>query len=94
MGRGRLKHPSLRLKTTKKHQVFYNLNVIIKMRVKLAMVEFMVKVIKIHDENYSKLLNILHDLEKEKNERVSFDEVISLLIAFYIEKRKVLKETK
>jgi|YelNatPaOPRAMG01_1025707.scaffolds.fasta_scaffold11531_6 predicted CopG family antitoxin len=58
------------------------------------MVEFMVKVIKIHDENYSKLLNILHDLEKEKNERVSFDEVISLLIAFYIGKRKVLKDTK
>jgi len=54
----------------------------------------MVKVIKIHDENYSKLLNILHDLEKEKNERVSFDEVISLLIAFYIGKRKVLKDTK
>jgi len=54
----------------------------------------MVKVIKIHDENYSKLLNILHDLEKEKNERVSFDEVISLLITFYFEKRKVLKDTK
>jgi predicted CopG family antitoxin len=58
------------------------------------MVEFMVKVIKIHDENYSKLLNILHDMEKEKNERVSFDEVISLLIASYIGKRKVLKDTK
>ena len=54
----------------------------------------MVKVIKIHDENYSKLLNILHDMEREKNERMSFDEVISLLIDSYIGKRKVLKATK
>jgi len=58
------------------------------------MVAIMVKVIKIHDENYSKLLNILHDMEREKNERMSFDEVISLLIDSYIGKRKVLKATK
>jgi len=54
----------------------------------------MVKVIKIHDENYSRLLNILHSMEKEKNERLSFDDVISLLIEFYHGRRKVLKDTK
>jgi predicted CopG family antitoxin len=58
------------------------------------MVKVMVKVIKIHDENYSKLLDILHDMEKEKNERLSFDEVISMLIDSYIGKRKALKDTK
>jgi len=56
--------------------------------------EVMAKVIKIHDENYSKLLNILHSMEKEKNERLSFDDVISLLIEFYHGRRKVLKDTK
>ena len=40
----------------------------------------MVKVVKIQDENYRQLLKILHGLEKERNQRVSFDEVISLLI--------------
>jgi len=54
----------------------------------------MVKVIKVHDENYSKLLDILHDMEKEKNERLSFDEVISLLVDSYSGKRKALKDTK
>jgi len=54
----------------------------------------MVKVIKIHDDNYSKLLDILHGMEKEKNERLSFDDVISLLIDFYLKIGKILKDTK
>jgi len=54
----------------------------------------MVKVIKIHDENYGKLLIILHSMEKEKNERLSFDDVISLLVQVYLGKGKVLKGAK
>jgi len=42
--------------------------------------EDMVKVIKIQNENYRMLLKILHELEKNKNERLSFDDVISLLV--------------
>jgi len=53
----------------------------------------MTKVIKIRDESYSKLLRILHGMEKEKNERLSFDDVISLLVDFY-NKRKAFKDTK
>ncbi|MEM0095920.1 MAG: hypothetical protein QW660_04725 [Candidatus Bathyarchaeia archaeon] len=44
------------------------------------------KVIKIHDDNYAKLLEILHEIEKGKNKRMSFDDVISLLISCYDEK--------
>ena len=40
----------------------------------------MTKVIKLHDENYRRLLQIIHDLENVNNERVSFDDAISLLI--------------
>jgi len=40
----------------------------------------MVKVVKVQDENYRLLLEILHELERERNERLSFDEAISLLI--------------
>jgi hypothetical protein len=54
----------------------------------------MVKVIKIQDGTYGRLLNILHNMEKEKNERLSFDEAISLLVDFYFGKGKVLKDTK
>ena len=53
----------------------------------------MTKVIKIRDESYRKLLRILHSMEKEKNKRLSFDEVISLLVDFYL-KRKAYKDTK
>ena len=35
---------------------------------------------KIQDENYKLLLEIMHDLEKRRNERVSFNEIISILI--------------
>lgn len=55
-------------------------------------VMIMVKVIKVHDENYSKLLKILHQMEKERNQRLSFDDVISLLINSYFGKN--LKDTK
>ena len=47
----------------------------------------MVKSIKIQDDNYSRLLIILHEIETRTNERQSFDKVISLLINEY-EKRK------
>lgn len=40
----------------------------------------MVKVVKVQDENYRLLLQILHELERERNERLSFDEAISFLI--------------
>lgn len=48
----------------------------------------MVKVIKIQDENYRQLLEILHELELERNERLSFDKAISLLIKEYQERAK------
>jgi len=47
----------------------------------------MVKVVKIQDENYRQLLKILHGLEKERNQRVSFDEVISLLVKEHQERQ-------
>jgi hypothetical protein len=46
----------------------------------------MVKVIKISDENYAKLLEILHKIEKERNSRLSFDDVVSYLITCFEEK--------
>ena len=46
----------------------------------------MKKVIKIDEKNYKELLFIIHDLEMKKNERLSFDEVISLLVTVYHEK--------
>jgi len=39
------------------------------------------KVIKINDGNYSRLLAIIHELECKSNERASFDDALSLLIA-------------
>ncbi|MEM2506200.1 MAG: hypothetical protein QXF61_04065 [Nitrososphaeria archaeon] len=44
------------------------------------------KVIKVRDSNYAKLLEILHEIEKGENRRMSFDDVISLLISCYEEK--------
>ncbi|MEM5867284.1 MAG: hypothetical protein QXG39_05135 [Candidatus Aenigmatarchaeota archaeon] len=53
----------------------------------------MVKVIKVHDENYIKLLEILHQMEKERKKRLSFDDVISFLIErYHLEKN--LKDTR
>lgn len=52
------------------------------------------KVIKIRDNNYAKLLEILHAIEKERNERVSFDDVISHLISWYEKVGKDLKVNK
>jgi len=48
----------------------------------------LVKVIKIQNENYSMLLKILHELEKNKNERLSFDDVISLLVTEHQKKKQ------
>ena len=52
----------------------------------------MVKVVKVQDENYRLLLEILHELERERNERLSFDDAISLLIDEH--QRKVRRKSK
>lgn len=44
------------------------------------------KVIKVQDRNYRLLLEILHRLEQKKNERLSFNDAISLLIKEHQEK--------
>jgi hypothetical protein len=44
------------------------------------------KVIKIDEGNYKRLLPIIHEIEANRNERVSFDEVISILISEHEEK--------
>jgi predicted CopG family antitoxin len=46
----------------------------------------MVKVIKISDDNYAKLLEILHEIEKKQNSRMSFDDVVSYLIKCFEER--------
>jgi len=40
----------------------------------------MKKVIKVNESNYRKMLGIIHNLEIAKNQRMSFDDVISLLL--------------
>ena len=45
------------------------------------------KVIKVHDRNYKRLLMIVHELENRNNERASFDDAISLLIDEHEENR-------
>lgn len=50
------------------------------------MVTEMVKVIKISDDNYAKLLEILHEIEKKQNSRMSFDDVVSYLIKCFEER--------
>jgi predicted CopG family antitoxin len=40
----------------------------------------MKKVIKVDEGNYKRLLAMIHTLEMKKNQRQSFDDVISLLI--------------
>ena len=49
------------------------------------------KVIKVQDHNYRLLLEILHELEEQKNERLSFDDAISLLME---ERKARLKKAK
>jgi predicted CopG family antitoxin len=51
----------------------------------------MTKVIKIRDENYRRLLTILHELENTSNERASFDDAISLLIDEHEKKKEKFK---
>ena len=51
----------------------------------------MTKVIKVQDHNYRLLLEILHELEEQKNERLSFDDAISLLME---ERKARLKKAK
>jgi predicted CopG family antitoxin len=50
----------------------------------------MKKVIKIGESNYKLLLSMIHDLETEKNQRMSFDDVISLLIEEH-KKKSIVK---
>ena len=40
----------------------------------------MKKVIKIDESNYKQLLAIIHNLETVNNKRMSFDDVVSLLL--------------